>query len=127
MKRSQQQNARAPSPTPTAFSGISNYRSESYRPIKPKEKSFSNTPTVSFVDAHTIARTHLDKFSRYLAVYFARGVSLLHCCYEGLLTENSAGQLAIDYTMETDTAHEAAVSGAIYGCLRRAGPQKELE
>ena len=69
MKRSQQQNTRAPSPTQTAFSGI-----EPYRPIK--ENNSSTPPTVPSLDVRIIARTHFDELSLYLAVYLARGGSL---------------------------------------------------
>jgi protein SPA2 len=68
MKRAQQQSSRVPSPTPTTFSGISNYRTDSYRPINK-----SSQPAVPSLDPRIIARTHLDELSRYLAAYLARG------------------------------------------------------
>ncbi|KAL0577750.1 component of the polarisome [Marasmius crinis-equi] len=64
MKRSQ---SRAPSPTPTAFSGISNYRTDSYRPVKDR-----NAPPVPQIDYRSISRTHFGELSRYLAAYLAR-------------------------------------------------------
>ncbi|KAG6857734.1 hypothetical protein H0H87_004150 [Tephrocybe sp. NHM501043] len=64
MKR---QPSRAPSPTPTAFSGISNYRTDSYRPIRDK-----NVPAVPQIDFRTVSKTHFDELSRYLAAYLAR-------------------------------------------------------
>ncbi|KAH7907886.1 hypothetical protein BJ138DRAFT_1116316 [Hygrophoropsis aurantiaca] len=67
MRRTQSTN-RAPSPTPTTFSGISNYRTESYRPIKDK----GNVPAMPSLDPRVIARTHFDELSRYLAAYLAR-------------------------------------------------------
>lgn len=67
MKRGQP--PRAPSPTPTAFSGISNYRTDSYRPIRDK-----NVPAVPAIDYRLISRTHFDELSRYLASYLARGM-----------------------------------------------------
>ncbi len=64
-KRSQ---SRAPSPTPTAFSGISNYRTESYRPIRDK-----TVPAVPTIDYRLISKTHFDELSKYLAVYLSKG------------------------------------------------------
>ncbi|KAG5341528.1 hypothetical protein C0989_009889 [Termitomyces sp. Mn162] len=64
MKR---QPSRAPSPTPTAFSGISNYRTDSYRPIRDK-----NVPAVPQIDFRTVSRIHFDELSRYLAAYLAK-------------------------------------------------------
>ncbi|KAG6813745.1 hypothetical protein H0H92_007697 [Tricholoma furcatifolium] len=64
MKR---QPSRAPSPTPTAFSGISNYRTESYRPIRDK-----NVPAVPQIDFRSVSKTHFDELSRYLAAYLAK-------------------------------------------------------
>ncbi|KAK7045688.1 component of the polarisome [Paramarasmius palmivorus] len=63
MKRSQ---SRAPSPTPTAFSGISNYRNDSYRPIR------ENAPPVPQIDYRSISKTHFEELSKYLAAYLAR-------------------------------------------------------
>ena len=57
---------RASSPTPTAFSGISNYRSESYRT---KDAS----PASSQPDGRAIAQIHFEELSRFLADYLARG------------------------------------------------------
>jgi hypothetical protein len=67
MKRSQ--SSRAPSPTPTAFSGISNYRTDSYRPIRDK-----NVPAVPAIDYRLISKSHFDELTRYLVSYLARGV-----------------------------------------------------
>ncbi|KAK0195779.1 hypothetical protein F5146DRAFT_1027040 [Armillaria mellea] len=63
-KRSQ---SRAPSPTPTAFSGISNYRTESYRPIREK-----SVPVVPTIDYRLISKTHFDELSKYLTVYLSK-------------------------------------------------------
>ncbi|KAJ3867975.1 hypothetical protein EV359DRAFT_70843 [Lentinula novae-zelandiae] len=65
MKRSQ---SRAPSPTPTAFSGISNYRTDSYRPIS------KNAPPVPQIDYRSISKIHFDELSQYLAAYLARAL-----------------------------------------------------
>ncbi|KAK0460896.1 uncharacterized protein EV420DRAFT_1619444 [Desarmillaria tabescens] len=66
MKRSQ---SRAPSPTPTSFSGISNYRTESYRPIRDK-----SVPAVPTIDYRLISKTHFDELSKYLAVYLSKAL-----------------------------------------------------
>ncbi|KAF8635219.1 hypothetical protein AX17_003995 [Amanita inopinata Kibby_2008] len=58
--------SRAPSPTPTAFSGISNYRTDSYRSVN------KNIPSVPTVDYRSVSKTHFDELSRYLAVYLAK-------------------------------------------------------
>ncbi|KAF5345295.1 hypothetical protein D9758_008477 [Tetrapyrgos nigripes] len=62
IKRSQ---SRAPSPTPTAFSGISNYRTDSYRPNR-------NTPPVPPIDYRAVSRTHFRELSSYLAAYLSK-------------------------------------------------------
>lgn len=65
MKR---QPSRAPSPTPTAFSGISNYRNDSYRSVRDKPA----VPAVPTVDYRLVSRTHYDELGRYLAAYLAK-------------------------------------------------------
>lgn len=67
MKRNQS-SGRASSPTPTTLSGISNYRTDSYRPIRDQ----TNVPAVPPPDPKTIARTHYVELSHYLAVYLAK-------------------------------------------------------
>ncbi|KAJ6603144.1 hypothetical protein B0H10DRAFT_2167264 [Mycena sp. CBHHK59/15] len=59
--------SRAPSPTGTSFSGISNYRTESYRPIRDK-----NVPPVPAIDYRAISEIHFNELSRYLAAYLAK-------------------------------------------------------
>lgn len=63
MKR---QPSRAPSPTPTAFSGISTYRNDSYRA---RTKDVPALP----IDYRSVSRTHFDELNRYLADYLAKG------------------------------------------------------
>ncbi|KZT19829.1 hypothetical protein NEOLEDRAFT_1141535 [Neolentinus lepideus HHB14362 ss-1] len=63
MKRSL---SRPTSPTGTSFSGISNYRTDSYRPIRDK-----NVPAVPVMDPRATARIHFEELSRYLADYLA--------------------------------------------------------
>src|SRR5712672_2037437 len=58
---------RAPSPTPTAFSGISSYRTDSYKPFR--DKSISSTP----IETYQIALGHFHELSKYLASYLAKG------------------------------------------------------
>ena len=48
---------RAPSPTLTSFSGISNYRTESYKPLRDK----SSVPTPPVDSYYHAARTHHDE------------------------------------------------------------------
>ena len=59
---------RAPSPTLTAFSGISSYRTDSYKPLR--DKSSASTPPL---DSHQVARTHYDELSKYLSSHLAKG------------------------------------------------------
>ncbi|KAI0759954.1 hypothetical protein BD413DRAFT_594323 [Trametes elegans] len=58
---------RAASPTNTTYSGISNYRTDSYRPLA------NATPSqYANVDPRTVARTHFAELSQYLASYLAK-------------------------------------------------------
>ena len=59
---------RAPSPTNTTFSGISSYRTDSYKPLRDKS-SISSPP----LDPQIIARIHFDELSKYLVSYLAKG------------------------------------------------------
>ena len=60
--------ARASSPTNTNFSGISNYRSESYRPIRGGE-----VPAVPQIDSKKVARVHFEELQSFLSSHLARG------------------------------------------------------
>ncbi|KIK80426.1 hypothetical protein PAXRUDRAFT_833539 [Paxillus rubicundulus Ve08.2h10] len=66
MKR--HQSSRASSPTPTTFSGISNYRTESYRPIKDQ----GHVPALPSPDPRVIARTHYTELQQYLVAYLSK-------------------------------------------------------
>ncbi|KIP03709.1 hypothetical protein PHLGIDRAFT_31670 [Phlebiopsis gigantea 11061_1 CR5-6] len=58
---------RPPSPTNTTYSGISNYKSEAYRPL------LSASPmSGSGGDARAVAQAHFDELHRYLASYLAK-------------------------------------------------------
>ncbi|KAG9220958.1 hypothetical protein CCMSSC00406_0002442 [Pleurotus cornucopiae] len=59
--------SRAPSPTPTAYSGISSYRTDSYRPIRDR-----NVPSVPTIDYRMVSKVHFEELSSYLAAYLAR-------------------------------------------------------
>ncbi|KAJ7076896.1 hypothetical protein B0H15DRAFT_934193 [Mycena belliarum] len=59
--------SRAPSPTGTSFSGISNYRTESYRPLRDK-----NVPPVPPIDYRSVSEIHFNELDRYLAAYLAK-------------------------------------------------------
>jgi hypothetical protein len=65
-------NSRAPSPTYTTFSGISNYR-QSSSANSFRKPGGGNVPPVPAVDGRLIARAHFEELSRYLAEYLARG------------------------------------------------------
>ncbi|KAH9914833.1 uncharacterized protein B0H18DRAFT_1125269 [Fomitopsis serialis] len=56
--------SRAPSPTNTTYSGFSNYRTDSYRPINPPSSPLSTDP-------RDIARAHFLELNKYLASYLA--------------------------------------------------------
>ncbi|KAF8839446.1 hypothetical protein BDN67DRAFT_953449 [Paxillus ammoniavirescens] len=66
MKR--HQSSRASSPTPTTFSGISNYRTESYRPIKDQ----GHVPALPSLDPRVIAKTHYIELQQYLVAYLSK-------------------------------------------------------
>ncbi|KAJ7188573.1 hypothetical protein C8R46DRAFT_25023 [Mycena filopes] len=59
--------SRAPSPTGTSFSGISNYRTESYRPLRDK-----NVPPMPPIDYRAVSEVHFNELDRYLAAYLAK-------------------------------------------------------
>ncbi|KAF7315232.1 hypothetical protein MIND_00037600 [Mycena indigotica] len=59
--------SRAPSPTGTTFSGISNYKTESYRPIRDK-----NIPPLPPIDYRAVSEIHFNELDRYLAAYLAK-------------------------------------------------------
>lgn len=65
---------RAPSPTNTTYSGISNYKSEAYRPL-----GGNSTAAATGGDAREIARAHFEELHRYLASYLAKGTLWLDC------------------------------------------------
>ncbi|KAF8483316.1 hypothetical protein DFH94DRAFT_851273 [Russula ochroleuca] len=58
---------RAPSPTLTSFSGISSYRTDTYKPLR--DKSSASTPPI---DSYQVARTYFDELSKYLSSYLAK-------------------------------------------------------
>lgn len=65
-----QRNIRAPSPTNTTYSGISNYKSEAYRPLGASPMASPGG------DARTVAKSHFEELHRYLASYLAKGEQL---------------------------------------------------
>ncbi|KAF9472133.1 hypothetical protein BDN70DRAFT_503738 [Pholiota conissans] len=58
--------SRAPSPTPTAFSGISNYRTDSYR-----SRDLKGAPAVPTIDYRQVSKIHYAELGKYLASYLA--------------------------------------------------------
>ena len=61
--------ARAPSPTNTAYSGFSNYRTDSYRPLREKGKAESTSQS----DSRSVARAHYEEMTLFLANHMAKG------------------------------------------------------
>ncbi|THG98490.1 hypothetical protein EW145_g7419 [Phellinidium pouzarii] len=59
--------ARAPSPTNTTYSGISNYRTDQYKPLRDKVR----TPSVP-VDPKAIASVHYEEMATYLENHLAK-------------------------------------------------------
>ncbi|KAH9846801.1 hypothetical protein C2E23DRAFT_851461 [Lenzites betulinus] len=59
---------RAASPTNTTFSGISNYRTESYRPLV----NASTPQYATNSDPRAVARVHFEELNSYLASYLAK-------------------------------------------------------
>ena len=62
---------RVPSPTNTTYSGISNYRTDQYRPLRDK----SRTPSIP-IDPKGIAKIHYDEMAAYLENHLAKGLSV---------------------------------------------------
>src|SRR5262245_48442603 len=58
---------RAPSPTPTTFSQISNYRTDPAYARRENSTGSKSVPAVPPLDSRIVARTHFDELSRYLA------------------------------------------------------------
>lgn len=65
------QTSRGPSPTPTAFSGISNYRTDSYRPLR----DLKSAPAVPTIDYRQVSKIHYAELGKYLASYLAKGAN----------------------------------------------------
>jgi hypothetical protein len=64
--------SRAASPTPTAFSGISNYRTtDSHR------KDTKNAPPVPNFDYRPVSKEHYHELGKYLADYLQKGTQVL--------------------------------------------------
>ncbi|PAV24137.1 cell polarity [Pyrrhoderma noxium] len=59
--------ARAPSPTNTTYSGISNYRSDQYKPLRDKARIPSGP-----IDPKAVAKIHYDEMSTYLENHLAK-------------------------------------------------------
>lgn len=60
--------ARAPSPTNTTYSGISNYRTDQYKPLREKSRNPSQA-----MDPKAIARIHHEEMAAYLENHLAKG------------------------------------------------------
>lgn len=66
--------ARAPSPTNTAYSGFSNYRTDSYKPIRERTK----LEPAAQSDSRSVAKVHYEEMSTFLANHLAKGASTMH-------------------------------------------------
>ena len=106
---------RAPSPTNTSFSGISSYRTDSYKPLRDKS-SISSPP----LDPLFVARIHYDELSKYLVSYLAKGflLSLSPLVLSYPLRSPRTRQLSLDCTTETHKAHSSAIPRTLHRCLR---------
>ena len=66
---------RTVSPTPTAFSGISNYRTtDSHR------KDTKGVPPVPNFDYRSVSKDHYNELGKYLAGYLERGAPVCLIC-----------------------------------------------
>jgi hypothetical protein len=64
--------SRGPSPTPTAFSGISNYRTtDSHR------RDTKGAPPVPNFDYRSVSKEHFSELGKYLANYLQKGGPIL--------------------------------------------------
>jgi hypothetical protein len=106
---------RTSSPTSTTFSGISSYRTDSYKPLRDKA-SVSSPP----LEPHLVARTHYEELSKYLVSYLAKGFvpSSPPFVHSHTIRSLRTCQLSLDCTTETHTAHSPAIPRTLHRCLR---------
>lgn len=69
--------ARPPSPTNTAFSGVSNYRSESYRTLRDPQRpngsmGGAGAEPLPQTDGQKIAKVHFDELQAFLSTHIAK-------------------------------------------------------
>lgn len=57
------------SPTSTTYSGISNYRTDSYKPLRDTK----GAPAVPQIDPRIITKTHFDELNIFLESHMAKG------------------------------------------------------
>jgi len=62
--------SRAPSPTPTAFSGISSYRTDSHR------RDAKDAPAVPRINYRKVSEVHYHELGKYLANYLEKGAHI---------------------------------------------------
>lgn len=103
---------RPPSPSNTTYSGISNYRTDSYRPI-------GKVPAVPSIDSRKIAKIHFDELQKFLGQHLAKGLDVFRLTSGSVslnhfTTISRATQLAVQRTREADTSDQAAVSRTVY-------------
>jgi hypothetical protein len=67
-------NANRPaSPTNTAYSGVSNYRNDSYKPLRPNANTDSKVPATPALDGRVIAKIHFEELNLFLESHMAKG------------------------------------------------------
>lgn len=101
--------ARAPSPTNTTYSGISNYRTDQYKPLREKSRNPSQA-----MDPKAIARIHHEEMAAYLENHLAKGtrasLSVLSIFAESYRTCKCSSFCS----GEADTAHAPTIPRVIY-------------
>src|ERR1700761_2262036 len=82
------------SPANTTFSGISSYRSDSYR-TRDASNGKSGAPMVPAIDSKVVAKIHFEELTTFLASHISQGslISLVSLPYlPNLATENQGAR-----------------------------------
>ena len=105
--------SRAPSPTPTAFSGISSYRTDSHR------RDAKDAPAVPRINYRKVSEVHYHELGKYLANYLEKGAHItLHIPWFLLQTRCSASKFPVDRSIKVDEADCSTISRTLDGCIR---------
>ena len=110
---------RPPSPSSTSFSGVSNYRSESYRPLRDRVDPTPKIPEI--LDSRQVARRHYEELQQFLASHLAKGTSVDLIRYgesSEVISSYRTPELTIERKGEAHPLNQATISGAIDRCLR---------